>query len=113
MDIKDMFINKSPTMEMTGYEPITTFWRDFSVCDFFGDEEMLKKTYEIASNYAKSDYKKLTELVIVLNHKLWEHYYAKHDKIARIYDKWWKEMDSYACNHLKGEELSYFYKTTD
>lgn len=34
-------------LEATGYEPISTFWTDFSIADTFG-KEAVKDTYERA-----------------------------------------------------------------
>lgn len=97
---------------MCGYHPITTFYMDFSIADGFGIEA-IKDTYKRAMENWKTDYKYLTELVMVLNWKIWEHYDRHNDKFTKLYDKLWREADEYACNNLKDEELSYFYRTTD
>ena len=96
---------------MTGYTPITTFYEDFSIADNFG-ATAVEDTYERAFNEWKGDYKYLTELVMALNWKIWEHY-GHNDKLGRLYDSLWRKADEYACNNLKGEELSYFFATTD
>ena len=98
-------------MNINGYEFITTFWMDFTIAEMFG-EAGIRDTYKRAFNEWKSDYKFLTELVMVLNHKIWQHY-KTNDKIGRVYDELWKEEDAYACDNLKGDELTYFYRTTD
>lgn len=97
--------------EMTGYKPISTFYEDFSIADMFG-VSAIKDTYKRAMEGWKNDYKMLTELVMALNWKIWEHY-ETNDKIARVYDELWKKADSYAVANLKGDELHYFYRTTD
>lgn len=94
-----------------GYEPKTTFWEDFSIADKFGIEA-IKDTYERAFNEWKSDYIYLTELVMVLNWKIYQ-YYEKNDEYARIYNDLWEVADGYAVKNLKNDELSYFYRTTD
>ena len=97
------------------YEEITTFDSDFAIADCFG-EDAIKSTFKNCFRYAKLNHKYLTELVIVLNHRLWYHYRAGgqvHYAIAKLYDSLWREADSYACEHLKGEEASYFYRVTD
>ena len=106
-----MFIKNWNIQEMTGYEPISTFYTDFSIADMFG-VSAIKDTYKRAMEGWKEDYKMLTELVMVLNWKIWEHY-ETNDKIARVYDELWKKADSYAVANLKGDELHYFYRTTD
>ena len=95
---------------MTGYKPMTTFYTDFSIADKFG-VNAIKDTYNRAMIW-KSDYKYLTELVMVLNWKIWEHSESNLE-YARLYNKLWEELDSFAMNNLKGEELSYFIRTTD
>lgn len=98
-------------MYVVGFEFTTTFWEDFSIADAFGISA-IKDTYNRAFAEWKSDYKFLTELVIVLNWKIWQHY-ETHDEIARVYDELWREADEYACNNLKGSQLRYFYEMTD
>lgn len=93
------------------YELKTTFYSDFSIADHFG-VRAVKDTYKRAFNEWKHDYVYLTELVMILNWKIWEHY-EKNTELARLYNNLWQEADGYACNNLKGEELSYFYHTTD
>ena len=97
--------------KMTGYKPLTTFWSDFSTAEQFGIEAV-KGTFKRAFEEWKGDYKFLTELVMVLNHKIWQ-WYEKNDELARVYNALWEEADNYGCENLKGEELDYFYKTLD
>lgn len=107
----------------TDYECMTTFWEDFSIADKFG-EKAIKDTFKRAFNEWKSDYKYLTELVMVLNHKIWLYFslkentksneeYEKYDKYAKLYNDLWEQADAYACDNLKGNEADYFYRTTD
>ena len=94
-----------------GYEMTTTFWEDFSIADIFG-ADAVKDTFERAFNEWKGNYVYLTELVIVLNHKIWQHY-EKWESLARVYQDLWEKADGYACDNLKGEELSFFFRITD
>ncbi len=98
--------------EDTGYKPITTFWDDFSIADAFGTKAV-KDTYKKSFKDIKSNYKYLTEFVMVLNWKLWQHYNAGHSDFVTVYNDLWQKADEYAYNHLKGEELHYFIKVTD
>lgn len=97
--------------EMTGYKPISTFYSDFSLAEPFG-VDAIKETYERAFNEWKTNYKYLTELVMSLNWKIAEHYETDKEK-ALVYDELWRKADEYAVNNLTGEELKYFYNTTD
>ena len=93
-----------------GYEPITTFWDDFSIADVFG-ASAVKDTYKRAFNEWKTNYKYLTELVMVLNHKIWQHY-QKNETLATLYDTLWREEDEGACANTNSHGLSNFYHTT-
>lgn len=95
-----------------GYEMQTTFWEDFSIADRFG-VEAIHDTARGAFNEWKDNYIYLTEFVIVLNHKIWQHYQLGNTEYAELYDALWEEADAYACNNLEGEELSFFYRITD
>ena len=53
-----------------------------------------------------------TELVLVLSHKIWQHYKTKPN-VAALYDALWRQADQYAVENLKDEELSYYYDVTD
>lgn len=94
-----------------GYTPLTTFWTDFSIADVYGLDG-IEDTYRRAFNEWKGNYKYLTELVMVLNHKIFE-WYMHDDERAELYEKLWRETDNYAVEHLQGEELQYFLNTTD
>lgn len=94
-----------------GYKQITTFFTDFSIADNFGINA-IKDTYRRAFAEWKNDYKYLTELVMVLNWKIWQHYETNR-AFAELYQELWEKSDEYALNNLKGDELKYFYRTTD
>lgn len=98
-------------MAETGYELQTTFWEDFSIADRFGIPA-IKDTYKRVFEEWKYNYKYLTELILVLNHKIWQ-YYERRTDIAEIYNSLWEKADEYAMENLKGDELSYFYRVTD
>ena len=94
-----------------GYEMTTTFWQDFTIADHFG-APAVKDTFKRAFNEWKGNYVYLTELVIVLNHKTWQHY-ETDEGLALVYQDLWEEADNYACENLKGEEASFFFRITD
>ena len=98
-------------MNVYGYETKTTFWEDFSIADVFGIDAV-KDTYNRAFKGWKDNCEYLTELVMVLNWKVWQHY-ENNEPLARVYNDLWQKADSYAVNNLKEEELEYFYRTTD
>ena len=97
--------------EEFGYTPLTTFWEDFSIADMFG-ANAIKDTFKRAFNEWKGDYKYLTELVMVLNHKIWR-WYQRDEKLAGVYNELWEQADEYAMENLEGDEMRYFLRTTD
>lgn len=102
---------KRYALESCGYECITTFGNDFDIADAFG-LDAIQDTYNRAFRDWKEDYKYLTELVLILNWKIWQHY-GKRDDYAGLYDKLWSEANSYALDNLTGEEAAYFWNVTD
>lgn len=98
-------------MKLMDYECKTTFWDDFTIAENFGKNAILD-TYKRAFEEWKDDYIYLTELVMVLNHKIWQ-WYERNELVARIYNDLWEKTNEYAWNTLKGDELTYFYRTTD
>jgi hypothetical protein len=97
--------------EETGYKPITTFYTDFSMADKFG-LDAIKDTYKRAFNEWKSNYKYITELCMVMNWKCWA-WYRRDIKKSELYGNLYYELDDWCRNNLKGEELDYYYQTTD
>ena len=97
-----------------GYKCFTTFWSDFYIAELFG-KDAIQETFDKVFAEWKSDYRYLTELVIVLNYKIWYFYEGakKNDVYCKLYNDLWEIADRYACENLKGKELQYFYETTD
>lgn len=102
--------------EATGYKPFTTFWQDFSIADKFG-KRAISGTFNRAFSEWKKNYKYLTELVLVLNHKCWAHYKEggsdEENAVSMLYSNLYYKTHDYACRHLKGDELSYYIRITD
>lgn len=109
-------ISKWDIEEETGYKPITTFWQDFSIADTYG-LQAIQDTFNRAFDAWKGDYKYLTELVLVLNHKIFHHYVDKgteeQNEVASLYNELWNKANDYALDNLKGEQADYFYHLTD
>ena len=94
-----------------GYTMTTTFISDFQIANAFG-ESAVRDTYKRAFENWKDNYVYLTELVITLNLMIWA-LYETNEPLARVYNELWEEADAYACDNLKGEELSFFFRITD
>ena len=99
-------------VDMTGYEPFTTFWQDFTTAEAFGTEA-ITETYNRAFLEWQHDYKYLTELVMILNWKMWHYYYEDKKDLSMLYQKLYEESSEWALDNLKDDELSYYLQTTD
>lgn len=96
---------------LTGYEPKTTFYTDFSIADHFGInaiQDTAKRAFQ-GWNY---DVEYMTELVMVLNWKIWEHY-ETNKTIARVYEALYMKFDQWCVDNFKGDELKYYLTTID
>lgn len=97
---------------MTGYKPVTTFYTDFSIADLFG-VSAIRDTYQRGIETAKAlGYKELTEFVMVLNWKIFEHHQTNAG-FAELYNDLWLMAETVARETLQGDELLYYYQTTD
>ena len=105
MTIKDWNIKN-----LTGYHPKTTFYTDFSMAEPFGISA-IADTYERAFKEWSSNVEYLTELTMVLNWKIWEHY-ETNEPVAKFYNDLWTRTDEYCVKNLKGKDLEYFLNTT-
>lgn len=98
-------------MAENGYQVKTTFWEDFSIADRFG-VAAVKDTYKRAFKNWHSNVEYVTELCLVLNHKIWQ-YADKNEALARVYDELWRECDTWCGNNLKDDDLTYYFQVTD
>lgn len=93
------------------YQFISTFWEEFCISDRYGSEGVLDHYKEVFDEW-KDNHKYLTELVLILNLKIWS-WYGVDDDLGMTYDKLWKMTDSYALDTLKGDNLRYYLATLD
>lgn len=103
---------KAGMMELNGYDVQTTFYSDFTIADYYG-VDAVKDTYENAFKSWKSNIVYLTELVLVLNHKIWEHHHHNNSGLMAAYDTLWKKADEWCMNNLNDEDIQYYLKITD
>lgn len=96
--------------EWCGYEPMTTFWQDFSIADKFGNNA-IAETYERVKSEWKDNYKYWTELCLVLNHKIWQ-WHGRDSQKATLYDRLWREADAMTAEWPEEQE-EYYFQITD
>lgn len=110
-------ITASPYMTEFGYTPTTTFWTDFTIADKLAKAEpkIIRDIFDVAIDYAKTDYKIFTELVMVLNHKMWIHHELNNKELSYQYQMLWEEAGQIFEKTFKNnkEAQHYYYTTLD
>lgn len=105
---------KAMQKEEFGYESFTTFYSDFTIADAFG-AKAVKDTYKRCVKSWLGDYKYATELVLVLNHKSWEHHGAGNMDLSALYsDLYYELKDKFYDKYENNKEArEYFFNITD
>lgn len=111
MDNPTLVFMKKDAWNPVGYTPKTTFWSDFSIADAFG-ADAVRDTFKRVVREWKKDVVYMTELVLVLNHKIWQHN-STSKQLSRLYEELWNQASLYAEITFTGEELDYYYMITD
>ena len=94
------------------YEMKTTFWQDFTIADAFG-EDAVKDTFKRAFGEWKHNVVYVTELVLVMNWKCWDHYHVDNKDLGKLYCDLYFEARDWCLDHLRGADFDYFWRTTD
>lgn len=97
--------------ELNGYQVQTTLYGDFTIADAFGKDAVID-TYNRVFNEWKYSNEFMTELALVLNHKIWEHH-SKNNPLMVTYDTLWKQQDQWCMTALDDEGLKYYIEVTD
>lgn len=99
------------------YKPFTTFFSDLTIAELSGGEKAVRDTFNKVVKSWLGNYKYFTEFVLVLNHKIWEHYdpNSESNPMAELYNELWKKADNlyYEKYKDKDKEMGYFYSVLD
>lgn len=109
--LSNILLEKLSLEKMLDYKFESTFWEEFSIAEDYG-KDAVKEHYDLVFSQWKDNIKFLTELVLVLNIKIFI-WYGVDDTIGKMYDQLWKETDGYAIDTLKGDDLHYYLSTLD
>ena len=121
---------KANLADMGNFKPQYTFYGDFSIAEFcevyMRDRNAVKSTFNNVIRYWSSDYKCLTEIIMVLNHKAWgfaqnvDSSYLKcgetwKDYYTNLYTELYnKAVEKFFKLYGKNEDAKkYYYKITD
>ena len=100
-------------MELNGYEVVTTLYQDFTIADTFG-VDAVRDTYNRVFEEWKHSVEFMTELSLVLNHKIWEHWHKEQGSALSIaYDTLWRKQDEWCMTNLSDDDIAYYVKVTD
>lgn len=94
------------------WERETTFWQDFTIADKFG-KKAVKDTYDRAFWEWKTNLVYITELVIVLNRKSWQHSDNWNIDMSETYVKLREKTHNWCLSHLKKDDLKYYLNKVD
>ena len=101
----------------TGYKPITTFYEDLTKAEKFRQVGVKTQFDEIFHNERKAceqgDVKRMTELSLVTNWKMWDCYKKTDLELSALYELLWRKVDKFCLDNFKGKDLSYYLNTTD
>jgi len=109
--ISNILLEKLALEKMLDFKFESTFWEEFSIAEDYGVDGV-KEHYNLVFPQWKDNLKYLTELVLVLNLKLFI-WFKVDDDLGRMYEQLWMESDQYALNTLKGDDLHYYLHTLD
>lgn len=99
---------------LNGYEMQTTFFSDFSIADAFGINA-IKEIYDLSFKSWKNDIVFMTELTVVLNSKIWQHYEDGNEEISKLYDELWRKNVDYIYDKFGKDEnaMRFYFEVTD
>ena len=102
-------------MNYLGYEPKTTFYGDFTIAELVSGVEGVKDTFNRVFDEWKSNIEYFTELVLVLNHKSWEHYNNKNNELSMLYVELYEKADDhlFSSETFTEEQMSYAAQVLD
>lgn len=109
--LSKILLEKLSLEKMLDYKFESSFWEEFSIAEEYGSEGV-RDHWNLVFEQWKDNIKFLTELVLVLNIKIFI-WYGVDDSIGLTYDELWKQTDGYALETLKGDDLHYYLHTID
>ena len=113
-DILSAYAQTPAIASEMGYEMKTTYWGDFTVAEKLDGISGVKDTFKRAFKCMKDDEVYITEMYMVANWKVWQHY-ENNMPLAKAYQDICDTIDKYVLDgdNWTKEQKAYFIKTTD
>lgn len=109
--LSNILLEKLALEKMLDYKFESTFWEEFSIAENHGGDAV-REHYDLVFPQWKDNIKFLTELVLVLNLKLFI-WFKVDDDLGKMYEDLYVDTDAYALSTLEGEDLGYYLHTLD
>lgn len=96
------------------YRRRTTFYADLSIAEYYG-EANVKDTYNQVMKEWLDNIEYITEFVLCLNWKCWEHHGRDNRELAVLYHDLYYKAVGEVMEHYKNDQKSllYYYEITD
>lgn len=109
--VSKILLEKMALEKMLDFKFESSFWEEFSIAEDHGGDAV-REHYDLVFPQWKGNLKYLTELVLVLNIKLFI-WFKVDDDLGKLYEELWMKTDQYALNTLSGDDLHYYLHTLD
>ena len=100
-------------MAENGYQRFTTFSSDLTIAELTGGKKAIEETFNRIVKDWKDDVRYFTEFTMALNIKAWELHERGNEKLMELYSELYYNAREIALDTFKGDDLSYFIRTTD
>lgn len=102
-------------LNASGYKRKTTFYSDLSIAEVCGGEKAIRDTYRRVMKHWIDDIEYITEFVMAINIKSWEHYERGNTELSQLYSNLYHESYEKVAGHYENNEkaISYFWSTLD
>lgn len=93
-----------------------TFWRAFDEAEEAGRATVIEIASILYQRW-RNNIEELTDLVMVINHKSWDHHYNGNDDMCNLYADLYYEYYEKAIQYLEDngreKDITYFVRTLD
>ena len=96
------------------YRRRTMFYSDLSIAEWY-NEDSVKDTYKRVMKEWIGNIEYITEFILCLNWKCWEHHAKKNESLSLLYHDLYYEAADKVCEHYKNDKksLEYYYEILD